>query len=131
MDWSALLLAFLVCHFAGDFLFQTDWQARNKRGGLGADPVARRALWSHVGVYTLAFIPALAWAGSERSAWQAVAGAALLGVPHGIVDDGGVVRGWLRVVKHSRPPFAPGLLVTVDQSLHLLCLFGAALLVAA
>ena len=45
----------------GDYLLQTDWQARNKRGGLGGDPVARRALLTHVTTYTLAFVPALIW----------------------------------------------------------------------
>ncbi len=43
MSWVSVLAAFLVAHMVGDYLFQTDWQARNKRGGLGSDPVARRA----------------------------------------------------------------------------------------
>jgi hypothetical protein len=130
MDWTALFLAFLVSHLAGDLLLQTEWQARNKPGGLGRDPIARRALASHVAIYTLAFVPVLAWAASEQTLGLAIVGAALVGIPHGIVDDGGVVRSWLRVVKHSSPPFSPALTISVDQSLHVVCLFAAALLVA-
>jgi uncharacterized protein DUF3307 len=131
MDWPSLFVAFLVCHLAGDFLLQTDWQARHKTGGLGRDPVARRALWTHVAVYTLAFVPALAWVAAESSAWWALLIAAVVALPHGAIDDGRPVRGWLRVVKHSRPPYVPGLLVSVDQSLHVVCLLGAALLAVA
>ena len=34
MNWVSVLAVFLVAHMVGDYLFQTDWQARNKRGGL-------------------------------------------------------------------------------------------------
>ena len=61
MSWVSLLAGFLVAHMVGDYLLQTDWQARNKRGGLGRDRVARRALVSHVSTYTLAFLPAFIW----------------------------------------------------------------------
>jgi hypothetical protein len=64
----AIFVVLYVCHQVGDYLVQTDWQARNKAGGLGADPVARRALFAHVTTYTLAFAPALAWIGVERTA---------------------------------------------------------------
>ena len=53
----------VVCHAAGDFLLQTDWQARNKQAGLGSDPLRRRALFTHIATYTLAFVPALVWIG--------------------------------------------------------------------
>jgi hypothetical protein len=44
-----------------------------------------------------------------------------------LIDDGHIVRAWLRTDKHvSHPPL--GLSIAVDQSFHLLCLFGAALL---
>ena len=44
VSWVSVLAGFLVAHMVGDYLLQTDWQARNKRGGLGGDRVARRAL---------------------------------------------------------------------------------------
>ena len=61
MPWVEVFAVFVVSHLAGDYLLQTDWQAENKRGGLGGDPVARRALLSHVTTYTLAFVPAFIW----------------------------------------------------------------------
>ena len=36
MNWVSVFTAFLVAHMVGDYLFQTDWQARHKRGGLAA-----------------------------------------------------------------------------------------------
>jgi hypothetical protein len=56
-----------MCHLAGDYLLQTDWQVRNKPGGLGFDPLARRALISHLLTYTLSFVPALIWVGVRIS----------------------------------------------------------------
>ena len=90
MSWVAVLAAFLVAHMVGDYLLQTDWQARHKRGGLGNDPVARRALVTHVTTYTLAFLPALIWIGSEiEPVWALVAGV-LIFLPHLLIDDGRV-----------------------------------------
>ena len=33
MSWVSVFAAFLVAHMVGDYLLQTDWQARHKRGG--------------------------------------------------------------------------------------------------
>ena len=41
VSWVSVLAGFLVAHMVGDYLFQTDWQARNKRGGLSGGGVAR------------------------------------------------------------------------------------------
>ena len=54
MSWVSVFAGFLVAHMVGDYLLQTDWQARHKRGGL-TDPAARRPLVTHVTTYTLAF----------------------------------------------------------------------------
>ena len=126
MSWPGAFLVLLVSHAVGDVLFQTDWQATNKRRGLG-DAAGRRALIRHVAIYTLAFVPALVWIADERSVGRAVAVAAAVAVPHLLVDDGSIVRAWLRVIKHARDA-PPGLSIAVDQSFHVLCLFGAALL---
>ena len=53
--------------------------------------------------------------------------AALIAAPHLIVDDRRLVGIWLRRVKGAVEPDAM-LLMLVDQSVHLLCLLGAALL---
>jgi len=129
VNWVSVFASFLVAHMVGDYLFQTDWQARNKRGGLSGG-VAFRALVSHVTTYTLAFAPALIWIGDELDAGWALLAAALIFLPHLIVDDGRVVRLYLAHVKRA-PGFDVGLAASVDQSLHVLSLFLVAILLGA
>ena len=126
MSWPGAFLVLLVSHAVGDVLLQTDWQAVNKTRGLG-DAAGRRALVRHVAIYTLAFIPALIWVADQRSVGRAIVVAAAVALPHLLIDDGHIVRAWLRTVK--RVPAPPrGLSIAVDQSLHVLCLFGVSLL---
>jgi hypothetical protein len=126
MTWPAAFLVLLISHAVGDVLLQTDWQAIEKVRGMG-DHVARRALLSHIGTYTLAFVPALVWIAAETTIWRAIAVAAVIAVPHLVIDDGRVVRVWLRQVKGTTAP-ALGLTIAVDQTFHVLCLLGAALI---
>jgi hypothetical protein len=128
VTWPAVFAVFLVCHLAGDILLQTEWQALTKTAGLG-DHEGRRALALHVCTYTLAYVPALIWVADETTAARAIGIAALIAVPHLLVDDGHFVRGWLRSVKHAPNP-AFSLSLMVDQSFHVVCLLGAALLAA-
>ena len=129
MNWVSVFTAFLVAHMVGDYLFQTDWQARHKRGGLSGG-VAARALFSHVSTYTLAFVPALVWIGQELTAGWALLAAALIFLPHLLVDDGRIVRLYLAHVKRAEG-FDVGLAASVDQSFHILSLFLVAILLAA
>ncbi len=129
LGWPAVLLALLASHLTGDFLLQTEWQAVNKGGGL-SDSRSRGALLAHVGVYTAAFSPALTWIARRTGVWRAAMAGTAIAVPHLLVDDGRLVQGWLREVKRAVDP-APALTVAVDQSLHFLCLLGAALLTVA
>ena len=128
MSWVAVLAAFLVAHMVGDYLLQTDWQARHKRCGLGGDPVARRALFAHVTTYTLAFVPALIWIAGDLDPMWAVVSAALIFLPHLVIDDGRVVNEYMTRVKRANG-FEAGLAASVDQSFHVLSLFLVALLV--
>ena len=128
MSWVSVFAAFLVAHMVGDYLFQTDWQARNKRGGLSGDRIAFRALFTHVTTYTLAFVPALIWIGDQLDAGWAILAAALIFLPHLIIDDGRIVRAYLANVKRVEG-FDIGLAASVDQSFHVLSLFLVALLV--
>jgi hypothetical protein len=128
VSWVSVFTAFLVAHMVGDYLFQTDWQARNKRGGLSGDRVALKALVSHVTTYTLAFAPALIWIGDELDVGWALVSAALIFVPHLLIDDGRFVRAYLANVKRA-DGFDVGLAASVDQSFHVLSLFLVALLV--
>lgn len=130
MSWVSVFAAFLVAHMVGDYLLQTEWQARHKRGGLGRDPVARRALVKHVTMYTLAFVPAFVWIGSDLDAGWAIVAALLVFLPHLVIDDGRVVRLYLSRVKHA-DGFDVGLAASVDQSFHVLSLWLVALLVGA
>jgi hypothetical protein len=130
LSWVEVFAVLVVCHVAGDFLLQTDWQARNKQAGLGSDPLRRRALFSHVATYTLAFVPALVWIGLEYDALRAIAIGLVVAVPHLIQDDGRLLDAYMAKVK-GLAQTSPGLRVAVDQSFHLLFLFGTALLVVA
>lgn len=128
MPWVEVFLAFLVSHLAGDYLAQTEFQAMNKHGGLGRDPVARRALAMHALTYLLCFVPALIWLAGEEPAGVVAATAAAVVVPHVIQDDGRVISAWMRRVKHT--DYEPGLLaMTVDQSFHIVTLFLLAVVV--
>jgi Protein of unknown function (DUF3307) len=128
VNWVSVFAAFLVAHMVGDYLFQTDWQARNKRGGLSGDRIAFRALFTHVTTYTLAFVPALIWIGDQLDPGWAILAAALIFLPHLILDDGRIVRAYLANVKRAEG-FDIGLAASVDQSFHVLSLFLVALLV--
>ena len=130
MAWVEIFAVFFVCHLVGDYLLQTDWQARHKAGGLGGDRTALRALMAHVATYTLAFVPACVWIGGARGAGWAVLAGALVALPHLVIDDGRVVRLYLREVKGA-DGFDGGLAGAVDQAFHILSLCVVALLVGA
>lgn len=125
MPWVEVFAVFGVSHLVGDYLLQTEWQARHKHGGL-RDPRARTALATHVFTYTLAFVPALVWLADSLGAgvlWLA----ALIAGPHFVQDDGGLIAGFMTRVKRSDPHEHPGLTVTVDQTFHVVTLFLTAL----
>jgi Protein of unknown function (DUF3307) len=127
MTWVEVFIAFVVSHLVGDYLLQTDWQARHKRGGLerGARD-ARRALFTHVGFYTLAFVPVLVVGdlGTELL-WVVPA----IAVPHLIQDDGRLLHGYMKQVKRLDPKENLAVSIAVDQTFHLLALLVLALLI--
>jgi hypothetical protein len=131
VPWVEIFAVFVVSHAAGDYLLQTDWQATKKRGGLGGDPVARRALVSHVTTYTLAFVPAGIWLADDMSALGLVALAAGIFLPHLVQDDGRLLTGYITRVKGAGAAGTPSVYRSVDQSFHLLVLFATALVVHA
>jgi hypothetical protein len=125
--WEEVFAVFVVCHLTGDFLLQTDWQALHKRGGLSRNREARRALLSHVTVYTLTFAPAIAWIVANTSALS-IGLAAVIFIPHLIQDDARALIAWNRLVKKGSPPPGDPVYMAIDQSFHLVVLFGTALL---
>jgi Protein of unknown function (DUF3307) len=129
MPWVDVFAVFVVSHLVGDYLLQTEWQARHKHGGLSGPPVRRRALLSHIATYTMSFIPALVWLWDTDGA--GVFGvAALIAIPHLIQDDGRLLYAYARAVKRADLGANRGLALAVDQSFHVLALFGTALLAA-
>ena len=127
MRWEEVFAVFLVCHLAGDYLLQTDWQAVNKRGGLSRNTEARRALFSHVSIYTLMFVPAVVWIAHKKSP-LAFALLAVVFIPHLIQDDARALMAWNRIVKRSSPPPGDPVYMAIDQSFHVVFLFATALL---
>jgi hypothetical protein len=130
VSWVEIFAVFVVSHALGDYLLQTDWQATNKRGGLGRDRNARLALLSHVASYTLAFVPAGIWLADQGLSG---AGLALLAagiyVPHVIQDDGRLLSQYIRRVKGCGAESSREVFTAVDQSFHLITLFATALVV--
>jgi Protein of unknown function (DUF3307) len=128
--WGEIFAVFLVCHLVGDFAFQTEWQAGHKFRGLGRDSTARRALFMHVTTYTLAFVPAFIWLWDESGA-LVLAVAALLFATHVIEDDGRLLHSYMRRVKRTNPAEHQMVAVALDQTFHVVVLFGLALLAVA
>jgi hypothetical protein len=125
MTWVEVFIVFVVSHLVGDYLLQTDWQARHKRGGLAREAGdARRALFTHVSTYTLCFIPALIVAelGVELL-WVIPA----IFLPHLIQDDGRLLQMYMKGVKRLDPQENLAVSIAVDQTFHLLALLVLAL----
>jgi Protein of unknown function (DUF3307) len=118
---------FLVSHHIGDYLLQTDFQALNKKGGLeeGHDR-ARKALVHHTVTYTAAFVPALLGVARRTSLTRALGAAALIALPHIVIDDGRVVNSYMSRVKRTPADVDADLTSRVDQSMHMVCLWAAA-----
>ena len=133
MPWVEVFIVFVVCHLVGDYLLQTDWQATHKRGGLFNGGESRHALLRHILTYTLAFVPALVWLVSEEevAALGAVGLGALIAVPHLIQDDGRLLTSFVMNVKGAGAASTREVYTAVDQTFHLVALFGTALLAVA
>jgi hypothetical protein len=129
--WVEIFAVLIVSHAVGDYLLQTDWQALNKRGGLGTDPVAQRALVSHVVSYTAAFVPAAVWLGDDLAPLGVVAFLAAIFFPHLVQDDGRLLSRYIRRVKGEGAAANPALVTSVDQSLHIVVLFATAVAIHA
>lgn len=129
MAWTAVFIVLAISHLVGDFLLQTDWQAKYKYGGLGPDPVRRRALGTHIVTYMLCFLPALVWIAAEGGLDRAVLAAIVIAVPHWVQDDGRLLDLYMAAVKGTADS-SPGLRIAVDQSFHAVALFLTALVIA-
>jgi Protein of unknown function (DUF3307) len=127
MAWVEVFAVFVVCHLVGDYLLQTEWQALNKRGGLGSDRVKRRALVSHIVSYTLAFVPAFVWLAEDLDALAIAGVVAGVALPHLVQDDGRLLARYMDVVKKAPAAENASVLAAVDQSFHVVTLLLLAL----
>ena len=127
MNWAKVFVVLFVSHVVGDYLLQTDWQAVHKRGGLALRAGdARRALFTHVGVYTLTFIPVLVVA---DLGWELAWIFPAIFVPHLIQDDGRLLHGYMKRIKHIDPTGNLPVSIAVDQTFHLVALLVLALVI--
>lgn len=127
MSWVEVFLLFLVTHLVGDYLLQTDWQALHKRGGLARHAgSARRALFTHVGIYTLCFAPVLVVA---DLGWELLWVVPAITIPHLIQDDGRLLHWYMKRVKHLDPTGNLPVSIAVDQTFHLIALLVVALII--
>ena len=122
MAWVEIFVVFFVSHAVGDYLVQTDWQALNKRGGLGSDSTARRALLAHIATYTLSFVPALVWLAEDLGPGALAGVAAGIAIPHLIQDDGRLLASYMSSVKGFNEGSKHPVAAHVDQSFHLVAL---------
>jgi hypothetical protein len=98
----------LLGHLAGDFLFQTNWMAREKANNLAA-------LFSHSAVYTLFIGLGAMLAG--RLTWQALL---VVLLSHMFLDNRNFINFWVRHVTRSSE--TEWLKVAVDQCWHIIVL---------
>ena len=127
MAWVEVFAVFIVCHLVGDYLLQTEWQATNKRGGLGGEPVRRRALVAHIVSYTLAFVPAFVWLADDLDALALAGVVAGVALPHLVQDDGRLLARYMTAVKKVDIDTNAFVTAAVDQSFHIVTLLLLAL----
>jgi hypothetical protein len=128
MPWVEVFAVFFVSHEVGDYLFQTEWQATHKSGGLSSPGVRRRALVSHIATYTLAYVPAFVWLWDTLH-WGVIGLAALIAIPHLIQDDRRLLTSYARMIKGADLDANPELGAALDQAFHFLALCLTALLI--
>lgn len=130
-DWINLYVMLVFTHFVMDWVFQSDWEARNKTKHHGI-----RAL--HCTTYALGFLPALVWI-LEIPEWKIGISLGYLFVTHFIIDtyiptylwakhisrNPDVVEGGIKAFRAQfQTPRGFVVYVTVDQIFHLSALWG-------
>ncbi len=109
-----------MAHLLGDWIFQTEWQAENKKQKF-------HALLLHVIVYHV-IVWIILYFGFGLPALPVLAVVAILAVLHAVLDGWPTVR-WimkgLRITVERTPE--RWLMIAVDQAIHLLLLGGASL----
>jgi hypothetical protein len=97
----------IIGHLVGDYLFQTDWMAENKKHNTLACVI-------HCAVWAACVVLLAGWG------WIPFM---FLFVTHFIQDRTYIVRGWMHLVGQDHfatGPYAPWSMVIVDNTFHLL-----------
>lgn len=111
----------LISHVLGDWLLQTEWQARNKTS-------CWRAMAVHIVVYH-ALLFGVLWFGFSLRHWTAVLVVVGLGATHVILDRRTFVQWYARTMRlSSQQPLESWFGIVIDQMLHLALLGLAALI---
>ena len=127
MTWVEVFTVFVVSHLVGDYLLQTDWQARHKRGGLERGPRTRAGRCSPTSrLYTLCFLPALL---VDELGVELLWVIPAIFVPHLVQDDGRLLHAYMKGVKRLDPEANLAVSIAVDQTFHLLALLILALVI--
>jgi hypothetical protein len=101
----------LLGHLLGDFIFQNDWMAKNKKQHT-------RPCLVHVCIYTLLVCVLSGW----WQWWQFLA----VAVPHYAIDRTHFIRNWMHFMGQRdfcQAPMAPWSMIVVDNIFHLVCLY--------
>lgn len=99
----------LLAHFIGDFIIQTDWMARNKKTN-------HVACWVHSITYIIPFLPLMAL--GFTSWWQL----ALVASQHSLQDGTDFVLWFMKKTGSegfTKAPMAPWSVIIVDNILHI------------
>ncbi|SRR5690606_2527777 len=115
MAYMTIFSWLLIGHFVGDWMFQNDWMARDKRG----------RWWSsqcviHCIVYTVIML-VFAWFGSGQSASATQLGIlfSVTIITHWLIDGFNLAEIWGRVVNQTQSDFVR---IVVDQTMHIFVL---------
>jgi hypothetical protein len=115
----------LVGHLVGDFLSQSDWMARNKTNSWEK---GRRSWWlGHLACLVHCLVYALSvWQFAIWLPWWAVL---IVFLSHFPIDRWRLARRLMKVTgqeEFATGPLSPWSIITVDQVLHLMILYGIA-----
>lgn len=113
----------LVAHLVGDWLLQTEWQALNKGKNF-------RALFSHIGIYSLLILGVLVFDFGFRYIYVYLV-VGILALTHAFMDLGWPIVRFMktfRIIVERKPE--RWLVMAVDQTIHILLLAVAALVLS-
>lgn len=105
----------LIGHLIGDWMFQNDWMARDKRGRWWSSQCVTHCL-----VYTVAVV-LVAWLGSGLQATAPQLGFAffVILITHWLIDGFNLAEHWGNLINQTQSSFVR---IVVDQTMHLIVL---------